>query len=345
MMSPDLHPTSSSAQQRVYPRPGVSTYYKNRFMQRTQQFPLETPSMTVAPSENHENGMHSLKAASLGNLRGRVALVTGGATGIGEIIARTYAVNGARVYICGRRLDMLKKCALQHPNLIPLVMDVTCKESMAEAARVVEEAEGKLDILVNSAGIPGPISPFMVNKSSPENATLGESLFQMHNFETWHQVLDTNFAAIFFVTTKFLKLLEKGAKCRGERETSVVINIGSACSMSKLSLDMIPYGSLKAGLDHLTTILATEFARNELPVRVNGISPGLFPSEMAEIAGIDLEEFGRRPFNSAMNPAPLNRIGKEEEMAGIALFLASPGGGFTNGVIMRVDGGHNLLNP
>ncbi|KAF9266649.1 short-chain dehydrogenase [Marasmius fiardii PR-910] len=289
--------------------------------------------------------MSSLKAASLGNLRGRVALITGGATGIGEIIAKTYVVNGAKVYVCGRRIDVLKKCAMQHPNLLPLVMDVTDKDSIAEAARIVEEAEGRLDILVNSAGIPGPISHFMANKAAPENATLGESLFQMHHFETWHRVFDTNFAGTFFVTTKFLKLLEQGAKLRGGEETSVVINICSACSMAKLSLDMIPYGSLKAGLDHMTTILAAEFARNELPVRVVGISPGLFPSEMASKGGIDLVEFGRRPLLSAMNPGPLKRLGTEEEMGGVALFLASSSGGFTNGVVIRVDGGHNLVNP
>ncbi|KAK7041497.1 hypothetical protein VNI00_009365 [Paramarasmius palmivorus] len=291
--------------------------------------------------------MTCLKAGTLGNLQGRVALVTGGATGIGEIISKAYAENGAIVYVTGRREEVLRTFVAAHPHLklIPLPMDITKKESIENAARAVAQTEGKLDILVNNAGIPGPVSHFMANKEAPENATLGPSLFRMHKFSAWHEVLDTNLAGAFFVTTAFLELLEKGAKARGSGETSCVINISSACASSKLSLDMIPYGSLKAALDHLTTILATEFARNHIPVRVNGIAPGLFPSEMAAKGGIDVEALGQKPFQSAMNPAPLKRIGKDEEMASVAVFLASSGGGFTNGVTIRVDGGHNLLNP
>ncbi|ESK94341.1 short-chain dehydrogenase [Moniliophthora roreri MCA 2997] len=291
--------------------------------------------------------MTCLKAETLGNLRGRVALVTGGATGIGRIIAKAYAENGATVYVTGRREDVLRNFVARHPDLklIPIPMDITKKDSIESAVRVLEEAEGNLDVLVNNAGIPGPVSHFMINKEAPENANLGASLFKMHEFAAWHEVLDTNLAGAFFVTTAFLELLEKGAKARGVGETSCVINISSACASSKLSLDMIPYGSLKAALDHLTTVLATEFARNQIPVRVNGIAPGLFPSEMTVKGGIDIETLGQKPFLSAMNPAPLKRIGKDEEMAAVAVFLASSGGGFTNGVSIRVDGGHNLLNP
>ncbi|EEB97593.1 hypothetical protein MPER_03055 [Moniliophthora perniciosa FA553] len=143
----------------------------------------------------------------------------------------------------------------------------------------------------------------------------------------------------------FLPLLEKGARTRqsGEGESSSVINISSGSGTLKQSLTMIPYGSTKAALDHLTTLLATEFALHSIPVRVNGIAPGPFPSQLGG-SSQELTELLQKPLPGGMNPSPVKRHGREDELVSTAVYLASAGGTYTNGVTIRVDGGFNLVN-
>ncbi|KAI3614030.1 short-chain dehydrogenase [Moniliophthora roreri] len=285
----------------------------------------------------------TLNAANWANLQGRIALVTGGGTGLGLMMARGFAANGAKVYITGRRADVLKEAVEHNPGLVALPMDVTNKESIASGVKVIEETEGKLDILVNNAGIVGPASPFLVDKSAPENQNLGQALFNQHQFSEWQDVFTLNSVAPFFVTTAFLPLLEKAARARGDGETSSIINISSIMGTLRTSFSAIPYGSTKAALDHLTTLLATEFALHEIPVRVNGISPGPFPSQLAG-PEVVLSEVMKKPMPGAVNPSPAKRPGREEEIAAVALYLSSAGGSYTNGITIRVDGGHNLVN-
>ncbi|KAK7461275.1 hypothetical protein VKT23_008451 [Stygiomarasmius scandens] len=224
-------------------------------------------------------------------------------------------------------------------------MDVTDKESIHKAVKVLDEAEGKLDILVNNAGIVGPIFPFISNRSGsdPENATMGDSLFAKSTFEQWEEVFRTNTTAPFFVTMGFLSLLERGARSR-EGETSSVINISSNVSAVNISLSSFAYGISKAGVDRLTVTMATEFALSKIPVRVNAIAPGVFPSNLSGPAE-EVAKWMTQPLPGAFNPNPLRRAGKEHEIGTTAVYLSSSAGEYTNGIVMRVDGGTHLVNP
>ncbi|KAK7466100.1 hypothetical protein VKT23_004825 [Stygiomarasmius scandens] len=288
--------------------------------------------------------IENLKASATEDLSGRVALVTGGGTGIGLMIARGFVANNAKVYIAGRREDVLEQIATEHPQMIPLKMDVTDKNSITNAMGVIEKAEGKVDILVNNAGIAKPYSEFITNKSAPENSNLGPSLFELESWEDWSKTLEVNTIAPFFVTTGFSELLAKGAKLRGEGETSVVINISSAAADRHSSMNAIAYGTSKAGLDHLTKTMAYEFATNNVPIRVVCISPGPFPSEITGTTESIDRAIRDGNFWGGTAIPPNKRSGREKELSSAAVWLSSSGGAYTNGIILRVDGGLALTN-
>ncbi|KAF5343064.1 hypothetical protein D9758_011114 [Tetrapyrgos nigripes] len=280
------------------------------------------------------------------NLQGKTALVTGGGTGIGLMIAKELSSNGAKVYITGRRLQVLEKIASE-TGLIPLQMDVSEKESIANVVKTIDQAEGKLDILVNNAGVSSSHFDFFLGKDAPKDVKLGDSAFAQDSFEQWAQVFKTNTAAPYFVTMGFLSLLERGARAR-EGQTSSVINISSAGGTSKLLLSGVAYPISKAGVNHLTEVLATQFALQNIPVRVNTISPGFFPSEMTEKLGIppeQLDQFASQPVKGIFNAAPALRAGRQVEIGTTVVFLSSTAGEFVNGANLAIDGGIGLVNP
>ncbi|KAK7045765.1 hypothetical protein VNI00_007166 [Paramarasmius palmivorus] len=254
-----------------------------------------------------------LYAANWANLQGRVALVTGGGTGLGLMMARGFVANGAKVYITGRREDVLKEAVEKNPGLVALPMDVTNKESITDGVKVIEEAEGKLDILVNNAGHTGPRSLFIVDKDAPENKNLGHALFSQQQFNEWQDVYTLNSISPFFVTTAFLPLLEKGARTRGDGETSSVINISSIAGTLRTSLSATPPKDRirlnESCSDHMTALLATEFALHEIPVRVNGIAPGPFPSQLGGPPEV-LDKMMKKPFPGNVNASPVKRHGR-----------------------------------
>ncbi|KAK0464626.1 short-chain dehydrogenase [Desarmillaria tabescens] len=287
---------------------------------------------------------YSLK--SLYNLSGLVALVTGGGTGIGLMIARGLAENGAKVYITGRRKDVLEgvvNSGTIKGEVVALPMDVTVKASILEAKKVIEEKEGKLHILVNNAGQAGPMSLWFNDLTSPQHKdaeTLGQALFTEPE-EGWADVFAINVYSIYFVTMAFLGLLEKGTKDQAGY-TSSVINITSISAITKLAQQHFAYNTSKSAVSHLTKMLATEFALKGIPVRVNAIAPGVYESEMTKtvIGPEDVDATGR-----GILPVPARRAGSGEEMAGTAVYLASPSGCYATGQEIVIDGGYLAVNP
>jgi NAD(P)-dependent dehydrogenase (short-subunit alcohol dehydrogenase family) len=145
----------------------------------------------------------------------------------------------------------------------------------------------------------------------PENKTLGASLFEQDSYEKWQAIFETNTTAPYFVTTAFLALLEQGAKSRGPGETSSVIQISSATASRHLSFNGFAYGAAKYAVEHLAISMATEFARNEIPVRVNVIAPGGFPSEIMNLGSIEaLDKFLSGPIPGAFHGTPVKRAGR-----------------------------------
>ncbi|KAH9924724.1 NAD(P)-binding protein [Fomitopsis serialis] len=294
---------------------------------------------------------HSLLLENMFRLSGRVALVTGGGTGIGWMIAEGLAVNGAKVYITGRRKDVLENAAKKFADqnkgkgsVVPLVMDVTDKASIAAGQKVVQANEGKLHILVNNAGISGPLTPWFNDTSAPQHKdpeTLGQAFFDSASYDDWSYVFGVNTFSVHFLTTAFLGLLAKGSEDE-ELYTSSVINITSLSGSNKLAQNQFAYNATKAAATHLTKMFATELALKKIPVRVNSVAPGVYESEMTypHIPPEDVDKIGK-----SIVPIPARRAGRPEEVAGTVIYLVSPAGCYTNGQEIIVDGGYTAVNP
>ncbi|KAH7914266.1 hypothetical protein BJ138DRAFT_1144210 [Hygrophoropsis aurantiaca] len=267
------------------------------------------------------------------------------------MISQGLASNGAKVYITGRRVDVLESTAKAWAEkktggpIIPLQMDATDKESIQAARNIIGEKEGRLHILVNNAGQSGPLSPFL-NEPSPsaqkDASTLGPALFASESFEEWKDLFAINTFSTYFVTVAFLDLLDKGSKDR-EGYTSNVINITSISGLIKLAQRHFAYNSSKAAGSHITKMLSTEFAVKGIPVRVNAIAPGVYESEMTHdvISGATATDKVGMPIVSV----PAKRPGTAEEMAGTVVYLASPAGEYMNGQELVIDGGYLAVNP
>ncbi|KAG7440290.1 short-chain dehydrogenase [Guyanagaster necrorhizus] len=276
------------------------------------------------------------------SLSGRVGLVTGGGTGIGFIIAKAFAANGAKVYIAGRRLDVLEKAAASVTgvpgSIVPLRMDVTDEEHVKAGVKHIEGTDGKLDVLVNNAGFASPVrDPDFAAKRSVATDPL-----EPETVQNWTDIFALNTIAPFFVVRAFQSLLVKGAHSRPQG-TSSIINIGSALAKLNTTPHMVcmAYGATKAALEKQTLVLGTSFAQRGVPIRVNVLSPGAFANELTSAEFI--ETIKTKPPPGFVAPVPARRLGTDAEMAMAAIYLAVSD--YTNGAILELDGGASLVNP
>lgn len=258
------------------------------------------------------------------------------------MIAQALAANGARVYITGRTEEKLATVAKTYSHdlegeLIPVVCDVTSKESIAKLYEDISSREKCLSILVNNAGVAG-------NKTETEGASAEEakaSLFssEKSTFEDWEAVYRTNVSSLFFMMSAFLPLLQKSSELH-QGWSGTIINIASVSGMVKSAQGQFPYNISKAAAIHLTRVFAAELATSNLKIRVNSISPGLFPSEMTT-SGSDEGQKSHIPKERSEGKLPSNRPGRDEDMASTALFCAT--NQFLNGQNLTVDGGLSLI--
>ncbi|KAF8888510.1 hypothetical protein CPB85DRAFT_281293 [Mucidula mucida] len=287
-----------------------------------------------------------LNISNIMSLTGQVALVTGGGTGIGFAIAKGFAANGAKVYITGRREETLRAAAASLPAnegvLIPLSMDVTDQASIDKAAKYIQTTGGRLDILVNNAGVsdPLPLTYPDFGKKKFENFSAGKDALEHETFKGWNDVFDINTSAPFFMVRAFSDLLVKGAEARNS--TASVINIGSVAASvrSWVPVLSLAYGASKTALEKVSVGLATDFARRKIPIRVNVIHPGVFPSAMVPADSLQKME---TPLPGFIAPTPLGRAGTEAEMVMTAMYLAACT--YATGASIAVDGGLGLVNP
>jgi len=189
------------------------------------------------------------------------------------------------------------------------------------------------------------VSAFLKDASAPEckdASTLGQALFDNESFDAWADLYKINTFSIFFVTNAFLGLLDKGSRGK-QGYTSSVINITSISGITKLAQRHFCYNSAKSAASHLTKMFATELPLRGILVRVNAIAPGVYESEMT-LDNIANEELVNRVGNG-IQPVPAKRAGTAQEMAATAVYLASPGGCYTNGQEIVIDGGYLCVNP
>ncbi|KAL4910084.1 hypothetical protein BDW74DRAFT_144412 [Aspergillus multicolor] len=291
--------------------------------------------MSAQTSNDH------FKLENLFGVKGKVALVTGGGSGIGLMATQALAKNGAKVYITGRTSEKLDRVAeLYNKNIegqiIPLTADVTDKDSIRKLVKELESKEKVLNILINNAGV----SSATQDTDQESAKDLQKTLFEdpSSNMEEWDKTYRTNVVHCFFTTTAFLPLLQKGTDA--ERAwSSTVINISSISGIVKASQHHFQYNASKAATIHLTKLLAHEIASSGLKIRVNNIAPGVFPSEMTASESDDKQK-STLPKEKFEGKVPAGRPGKDEDMAGAVLFTAT--NQYLNGQTIVVDGGYVL---
>jgi len=248
------------------------------------------------------------------DLTGKVAVVTGGSRGIGLMIARGLLQAGASVYISSRKADAVAAAEAElaaYGKVVGIPADLASVDECKRLAAEVGEREDRLHVLVNNAG-----------------ATWGQP-FADFTEAGWDRVTDLNMKSPFFLTQAFLPLLQAAASVE---DPARVINVGSIDGLHINPMPHYPYSASKAGVHHLTRHLARELGPKK--ITVNAIAPGPFESKMMAFA---LDDPGTRGAIESSNP--LGRIGRPDDMAGIAVFLASRAGSYVNGAVIPVDGG------
>lgn len=292
-----------------------------------------------------------INVESLFSVKGMVALVTGGGTGIGLMMARALADAGAaRVYIVGRRTDVLQAAAasINKPTVVvPLYCDVTSKISLESVVSVIENDAGFLNLVVCNAGVGGPQVPFPVPTTAP-GASSGSAVsieeWQAKNlafdFDEYTDTFRVNVSSVWFTAMSCLKLLDAGNKRGNLGYTSQVVVTSSVAAFNKKAPGGWAYGQSKAAATHLAKQLSVVLPTWN--IRANCICPGLFPSEMS--APIVQAAGGSLDGNGGLIPVdkgtvPLGRMGDELDMAGQILYLASKAGSYCNGNVILIDGG------
>jgi len=286
------------------------------------------------------NNNADFKLDQLFNVKDKVALITGGGSGIGLMATQALAVNGAKVYIVGRTDEKLQTVAENFGKdipgqIIPITADISKKDDIKRLVKEIESKEKCLCILINNAGISS-------NNQLPqgENAQeLKKNLFDPDNatFEEWESTYRTNVPQIYFMTTAFLPLLEKATEHQ-YGYSGCVINIGSISGMVKTAQNHFAYNASKGAAHHLTKLLASEIASCGVKVRINAIAPGVFPSEMTAHESKDNQKSELPKDKKAELPA--SRPGNDRDMGSAIMFVAT--NQYLNGQIIAVDGGYLL---
>ena len=245
------------------------------------------------------------------DLKGRVAIVTGGSRGIGKMIATEFVKRGVRVYITARKAAPCLATAeelSQFGECIALPHNLAKNEDLDAFVDEVKNREDKLDILINNAGAAWTAE----YDDFPESG--------------WDKVMDLNLKALFFLTQKLTPLLRKSGS---PSQPAKVINIASIDGIHNARHEAYSYAASKAGLIHLTRRMAKRLISEN--ININAIAPGAFASDMNLWARDNPDETAER--------IPAKRIGKPSDIAGTAVYMCSSAGDYIVGITIAVDGG------
>jgi NAD(P)-dependent dehydrogenase (short-subunit alcohol dehydrogenase family) len=244
---------------------------------------------------------------------GQVALVTGASSGIGRHFATLLAAAGAKVALAARRVDRLAELAREIEatggESLPIACDVTRSDNVAAAVATAEKELGPLSVLVNNAGV-----------------VVSKPVLQ-HTEADWDYVVDTNLKGAWLMAREFAQHLV------GLKRPGRIINISSV--LGSRTIGRVPaYCAAKAGLTHLTHVLAMELARYD--ILVNALAPGYVETDFNRAF------FQTEPGKALISRIPLKRLGRTGDLDGALLFLASPASAYVTGAVIAVDGGHGV---
>lgn len=250
------------------------------------------------------------------DLAGKTAVVTGGSRGIGFMAAGGLLDAGAKVYIVSRAAAACEAAAEElsgRGDVVALAADLSAPDACLRFAEEFRSRESKLDILVNNAGAAwgAPIEDYPV--------------------DGWDKVMNLNLRSPFFLTQALLSALEAAGT---PDEPARVVNVGSIDGLRVPRMATFAYSASKAGVHHLTKVLAVQLGSRN--ITVNAIAPGPFESKMMAAT---LDEMQAELERSA----PLGRIGRADDIAGVIVYLASRAAAFVTGAVIPVDGGISLV--
>ena len=257
-------------------------------------------------------GDNIMKITQLFDVKDRAVLITGGSAGIGAMIARGFVQNGARVYVSSRKAAVCEGLAHDLSKIgycRALPADISDLDGVRQLARDLRDQEPALNILINNAG-----------------ATWGEDI-DSYSEDGWDKVVDLNLKSVFFLTKELLPQLRSAASTD---HYSRVINIASVNGLKPPALETYAYSASKAGCIMLTRHLAKRLAEDR--ILVNAIAPGPFSTRMMAAT---LSEHGE----AIRAGNPLGRVGEPEDIAGVAMFLASRASAYVTGAVIPCDGG------
>lgn len=250
------------------------------------------------------------------DLTGKVAIVTGGGRGLGQQMAEGFAEAGANVVVCSRKLESCEEVSEQLQKLgvesFALKCDVTNPDDVNEVVKKTLERFGRIDILVNNSG-----------------ASWGAPVEEMP-LEAWNKVMNVNVTGTFLMSQAVGKVMI-------EQQYGKIINIASVAGLKGSNpkyMNAIGYNSSKGAVITFTKDLAVKWGPKG--IYVNAIAPGFFPTKMSK--GL-LSQGGE----GILEGTPLRKFGSENDLKGVALFLAAPASDFITGDIVVVDGGANAM--
>jgi NAD(P)-dependent dehydrogenase (short-subunit alcohol dehydrogenase family) len=248
------------------------------------------------------------------DIGGKTALITGGSSGIGLMVARGLVERGVKTYIAGRDQARTAEAAAWIASsggaCIPLAADLADPEGPRSLAEAFAAREGKLHLLVNNAGAnaPGGLAEMTV----PD----------------WDLVLNVNLRAAFLLTQQVLPLLRAAAS---DADPARIVSIGSIGGLHIPNWEAHAYNVSKAGLHHLTRSLAKALGKDR--ITANAIAPGPFPSRLTDTTSDAVRK-------SVATYIPLGRPGEADDIVGAVTFLASRAGAYVNGAVIPLDGGY-----